>query len=178
MRSMILSIPLSMLVLTACGTGGGGSAMDDEPGVDAGVCSLPDAGVGTVCATDGDCTCGTMCSGLRCVAPAACDEALLSWDGPVSNTDQTCLTDIGGYRLYWGTTQGGPYPHMLDLGMPCNDGPPTPCGTAGAMPPMPKCSYRLADLPNGPVYFVMTTYNASGVESAPTGEVSKVVTCP
>lgn len=173
MRPLLLSV----LVLTACGgTDAGDNPADPE--VDADVCAMPGAGVGAACATGADCACGTICSGLECVAPAACDEALLSWDGAVANTDGSCLTDIGGYRIYWGTTMGGPYPNMLDLGLPCNEGPPTACGSAGAMPSLPKCSYRMADLPSGTVYFVMTTYNTANAESAPTGEVSKVITCP
>jgi hypothetical protein len=176
MRSLVMSL----LVLVACGgsDGGDNAASPDAGGPDADACSLPNAGVGETCAMDTDCTCDTTCSGLRCVAPAACDEAQLSWDGAVSNTDGTCLTDLGGYKLYWSTTSGGPYDNVIDVGEPCNDGPTISCGSSGDMTPQPKCSYRLTDLPNGTVYIVMSTYTTGGLESAQTGEVSKVISCP
>ena len=30
----------------------------------------------------------------------------LSWDAPTTNTDGTPLTDLAGYRVYWGTING------------------------------------------------------------------------
>ena len=146
---------------------------DAGAAIDADGCAAPPA-----CQADPECPCDQVCSARRCVAPAACDEALLSWDGAYSNTDGTCLTDLAGYRLYWGTTPGGPYPNLVEVGLPCVDGDVVACGMPGEMTTQQVCSYRLTGLADGTTYFVMTTVNQAGLESAPTGEVSKTVACP
>ena len=52
------------------------------------------------------------------------------------------------------------------------------CGEDGSTAPMRECTALLDSLPEGTIYFVMTTYNTEGVESDPSGEASKVVDCP
>ncbi|HVK84167.1 MAG TPA: hypothetical protein VM513_08665 [Kofleriaceae bacterium] len=170
-------------VLTMVVAGCGAESSSDNPDAgdtpDGDVCSMPDAGVGETCATSDDCTCGTTCSGLRCVAPAACNEALLSWDGPVANTDGSCLTDLGGFKVRWGTTMGGPYDNEADvMASSCAMGEAMACGDAGETVTQLKCSYRLTDLPNGTVYITVASYSTTGVESVPTGEASKMIACP
>ena len=39
----------------------------------------------------------------------------LAWDPPTNNVDGTPLTDIAGYKAYWGTSSRV-YPHVLDVG--------------------------------------------------------------
>jgi len=139
--------------------------------------------LGDTCATNADCDpCdGNVCSGLRCTPPAACDEALLSWDGPVANTDGTCLTDLGGFKVRWGATMGGPYEHEVDVGLDgCAAGEDMTCGLDGAMSTATqlKCSYRITGLENGTTYITVTSYNTAGVESTPSGEAAKTVACP
>jgi hypothetical protein len=80
----------------------------------------------------------------------------LSWTAPTIRSDGTPLTlsDIDGYRIYYGTTPGN-YPGILDI----SDGTVT--------------SAALNNLPVGDYYVVMTTYDRNGLESSQSGMVSK-----
>ena len=128
------------------------------------------------CTKDEECPCGTVCAGLRCVPRAKCDEALLSWDGPTANADGTCVADVTGYLLNYGRTSGGPY-EVVDAGNPCAPGPAVACGDAGATVPQPKCAFRVGPLDGGTWYFAVAAFTANQ-QSAPSGEVSKTITCP
>lgn len=167
--------------------GGGDPSKNDgaASGGDGGVladgaiaCSDPNA-LGKACEPDAaPCPCGLSCSGARCTTPAACNEALLSWTGPTQNTDGTCLRDLAGFVIYSALdASGGPYPNVVDAGLPCVQTGMGACGDAEAVPQL-QCSYRLKPLANGTWYFVVTSYSDAGVESVPTGEVSKNIACP
>ena len=43
--------------------------------------------------------------------------ATLSWAAPTKNEDGTALTDLAGYKLYWGTTPGS-YPNSVTINNP------------------------------------------------------------
>ena len=81
----------------------------------------------------------------------------LSWTLPTQNTDGTAYTDPGGLRLYYGTTPGGPYPIQVSIGDPT------------------VTTYQYDNLAPGTYYFVATAYNSSNVESAFSGEATKVI---
>ncbi len=73
---------------------------------------------------------------------------------PTTNTDGSPLTDLAGYRLYWGTASAA-YADNLDLGMAsCQD-------VAGTW----TCTYALGGLGAGTYFFSVTVYNAGGYES-------------
>ena len=74
--------------------------------------------------------------------------AAVNWVAPVARADGSplSLADIGGYRVYYGTTEGD-YPNRIDV----TDG--TAVGTV------------LTDLPPGTYYFVVTTQDTAGRES-------------
>ena len=74
--------------------------------------------------------------------------ATVNWVAPVARADGSplSLADIGGYRVYYGTTEGD-YPNRIDV----TDG--TAVGTV------------LTDLPPGTYYFVVTTQDTAGRES-------------
>ncbi len=76
----------------------------------------------------------------------------LNWTAPTTNTDGTPLTDLSGYKLYYGTSAGN-YTNSITLGN--------------------VITYTLNNLANGTYYFVATAYTAAGSESAPSNEVSK-----
>jgi hypothetical protein len=82
-------------------------------------------------------------------------KAKLSWNRPTANTDGTRLTDLAGYKIYYGTSPGC-YSEMIDVG---------------------KATKRtIADLTDGlTYYFVATAYNKSGYESGFSNEVSKTI---
>ncbi|HEX7034414.1 MAG TPA: fibronectin type III domain-containing protein [Pseudomonadales bacterium] len=79
----------------------------------------------------------------------------MSWQAPTHNTDGTPLTDLAGYRIYYGLT-GRNYTDQL------------PVSAASAT------SYSLS-LPSGDYYFAMTAADADGVESDYSNEVVRTV---
>jgi hypothetical protein len=80
--------------------------------------------------------------------PASAGVMTLAWN---PNTEP----DIAGYRLRYGTTPGS-HPTVVDVGN--------------------RTSWQISRLADGQrYYFVVTAYNTSGLESAPSGEVSATV---
>jgi len=82
--------------------------------------------------------------------------ATLSWLPPTENTDNSPLTDLSGFRIYYGTVSGR-YSKSIDI------------------PSAGVTSYVVDNLGPGTWYFVVTAYNSLGIESAPSDEVSKVI---
>ena len=80
----------------------------------------------------------------------------LTWTAPTKNEDGTDLTDLDGYKLYWGTTPGV-YPNSVTID---NETVTT---------------YVVDDLAPGTYMFVATSFNTSGVESRYSGMATKVV---
>lgn len=72
--------------------------------------------------------------------------ATLSWEPPTENTDGTPLTDLAGYKIYYGTSPGV-YSNTVQID--------TPGLTA----------YVVDNLVPATYYFVATAFNAAGVES-------------
>jgi hypothetical protein len=76
---------------------------------------------------------------------------------PTVRTDGTALTNVAGFRVYYGTTQGS-YPTMIAIASPST------------------MTYTVTGLTTGNTYyFVTTTYDSNGVESAYTNPVSKSI---
>jgi hypothetical protein len=82
--------------------------------------------------------------------------ATLTWNPPTTNTDGSPLTNLAGYKVYWGTSQGN-YPNSTTLANP---------GLA---------TYVVGNLAPATYFFVVTAYNAAGVESTFSGVASKVI---
>jgi hypothetical protein len=82
--------------------------------------------------------------------------ASLSWRAPTSNTDGTPLSDLAGFRVYYGS---GPRSYSQTLTVP------SPSVT----------SVLVESLPAGTWYFAVKAYTASGVESDYSAEASKFV---
>ncbi|MES0328619.1 MAG: fibronectin type III domain-containing protein, partial [Gammaproteobacteria bacterium] len=82
----------------------------------------------------------------------------LSWVAPSEREDNTpiSLSEIAGYRIYYGTTQGQ-YTNSVDI----NDGIAE--------------GYTFTALPAATYFFVVTTYDSEGRESQYSAEVTKVV---
>lgn len=72
----------------------------------------------------------------------------VNWIAPVARADDTplSLSEIGGYRIYYGTTAGD-YPNQLDI----QDG---------------TALQATLTIPSGVYYYVITTYDVDGRESA------------
>ena len=80
----------------------------------------------------------------------------LSWTAPTQNEDGTQLTDLAGYKLYWGTTPGT-YPSSVTIDNPT------------------VTTYLVESLVPDTYVFVATSFNTSGVESRYSGTATKVV---
>jgi hypothetical protein len=70
----------------------------------------------------------------------------LSWTAPTQNDDGSALTDLAGYRIYWGTTAGS-YPNSATITNP---------GIT---------SFVVSNLAPGTYEFVATAFNTAGIES-------------
>lgn len=71
----------------------------------------------------------------------------LNWTPPTQNTDGTSLTDLAGYKIYWGTSAGN-YPNSVTI------------NNASIS------TYVVENLVPGTYEFVATSFNAAGVESS------------
>lgn len=90
------------------------------------------------------------------VVPQGNGSALVSWTPPTQNTDGSALTNLAGYRIYYGISSGS-YSEAVTVNGP---------GIT---------SLLVENLGVADWYFVMTAYNASGIESAASNEVSKFI---
>ena len=82
--------------------------------------------------------------------------ALLSWVPPTENTDGSTLTDLAGYKVYYGTSSG-------------SYGAPITINDPGLS------SYMVENLGISDWFFVMTSFNSSGIESSFSTEISKTI---
>jgi outer membrane lipoprotein-sorting protein len=81
--------------------------------------------------------------------------ATLSWDAPTTNADGTPLTDLAGYRIYYGTSSGN-YSQNINVGN--------------------VTTYTVDNLTEGATYyFTATAYDAAGNESEYSNEDSKTI---
>ena len=78
----------------------------------------------------------------------------LSWTPPVENEDGTTLTDLAGYYIYYGDT-AGLYPNSIRINNPSIS------------------TYVVDNLTPNTYYFVATSFNSMGVESAYSNEATK-----
>ena len=82
--------------------------------------------------------------------------ATLSWAAPSVNSDGSPLTDLAGYRIYYGNVQGQ-YNHQLEI------------ADAGVMTAV------VDNLSQGAWYFAATSLNSEGLESKLSNEVQKLI---
>ena len=101
---------------------------------------------------------GTFVFGMMtvlCSMPAAAGTATLTWQQPTINEDGTPLTDLAGYKIYYGTSSGV-YTNTIDVGN--------------------VLTYQIQSLADGVTYyFNVTAYNTGLLESAYATEVSKTI---
>ena len=80
----------------------------------------------------------------------------LSWQPPTENTNGTSISNLSGYRIYYGESPGN-YTTSIQVANPG------------------LTTYVVENLPPGQYYFSMTSYTSSGAESGFTAEVSTIV---
>jgi len=105
--------------------------------------------------SDGQATTSLAAFGVTVVAVAT-GSATLSWTPPTRNTDGSALTNLAGYRIYWGRSQGS-YTSSATL------------NSAGLT------SYVIDQLTPGTWYFVATALNSQGVESSFSNAANKTI---
>ncbi len=93
---------------------------------------------------------------LDIAAESSIGSATLSWQAPTLNENGTALTNLAGYKIYFGEASGN-YPNTIEIDNPS------------------VTTYVVDGLAAGTYYFVATAYNTDGVESAFSGEAVKVV---
>jgi Fibronectin type III domain len=82
--------------------------------------------------------------------------ATLSWDAPTTNTNGTALTNLAGYRIYYGSS-----PKELSQSVTIN--------TTGTQ------TYVIDDLAPGTWYFAVMALTSAGAESALSNVVDKTI---
>ncbi|HEV2268372.1 MAG TPA: fibronectin type III domain-containing protein [Steroidobacteraceae bacterium] len=81
----------------------------------------------------------------------------VSWSAPTANTDGSALTDLAGYRVYYGTSPGT-------------------LGTSVDVPSAGAVQYLVRGLQTGTWYFAVAAYTNTGLESTHSSVVSKTIT--
>ncbi len=83
------------------------------------------------------------------VGPAS---TTLSWSAPTQNEDGSTLTDLAGYKIFYGRTSGE-YTNVIEIDNPS------------------VTTYVVENLAPATYYFAAKSFNSSGTESAFSGEV-------
>jgi hypothetical protein len=82
--------------------------------------------------------------------------ATLAWVAPSKNTDGSALTNLAGYRIYYGT-RADSLTEVIDV------------------PTIGATDYVIGNLISGTYYFSIRTYTSAGTESAPSKIVSDTI---
>ena len=97
---------------------------------------------------------------------------ILGWKPPTTDVSGTILTNLAGYKIYWGTSSRN---YTNSVNVPICNGCPSPIGTEDEY----HCLAQFQ--PGVTYYFAATAYNTSGAESGYSNEVSRTMppaTCP
>ena len=82
--------------------------------------------------------------------------ATLSWNPPVQRTDGTPLTDLAGYKIFYGR-MSGIYDYQIDINNPTIS------------------TYLVENLVSGNWYFALAAYDSQGIESDRSNEVLRPI---
>ena len=108
-----------------------------------------------IAVTDGKASAALPAFGVT-VQATANGSATLTWLPPTENTDGSALTNLAGYKVYWGSSQGN-YPNSTTL------------NNAGLT------SYVVENLVPGIYFFAVTAVNATGAESQQSNSATKTI---
>ena len=108
-----------------------------------------------ITASDGRASTSLPAFGVTVSAVSSSGTANLSWVAPTQNTDGSQLTNLAGYRIYYGTSSSS-LSYATQVGANSN-------------------SYAYGNLPSGTHYFSVTAYNSAGQESARSAVGSKTI---
>lgn len=107
--------------------------------------------------------------------PSTVNGVTVTWQDPTRNTDNSCLDELEGYTLHYGTTSGT-YEQSIELLASAGDVSCTQTGyddvcSASVM----TCTYVTEQLPSDTWYFAIQTYDTQGSLSGFSNEVIKVI---
>jgi hypothetical protein len=108
----------------------------------------------TISVSDGSASASLAAFNIQVVATAT-GSATLSWTPPTQNTDGSALSNLAGYKVYWGTSQGN-YSNSVNI-------------DAGLS------RYVVEQLTPATWYFTVTALNATGVESGFSNVTTKTI---
>ena len=92
------------------------------------------------------------------------NSAILTWNAPETNGDGTPLTDLAGYKIYYGKSPGN-YSEAIVL--------PLESASCQKNGNMTTCNFTITGFSSGRYYFALTAYNSDGFESSLSNEASK-----
>jgi len=134
------------------------ASFDTNTGTLSGLPTLGDIGVFTdvtISVSDGRATSSLSAYSIT-VTQVDLGSATLSWTAPTQNEDGSALTDLRGYKIYYGTEPGS-YPTSVRVDSP---------GIT---------TYVVENLTPATYYFVSTAFNSNDIESSFSNEAVKVV---
>lgn len=99
---------------------------------------------------------GKTCSVADSSSPPVVGSARLSWSAPTTNVDGTPLTDLAGYRIYYGRSSGS-YSSSITISNPA------------------ATTYTIQGLTAGTYYAVVRAFDSSNNEGPSTVELSKTI---
>ncbi|TMH09443.1 MAG: fibronectin type III domain-containing protein [Betaproteobacteria bacterium] len=137
--SMILGL-MAALLLCACGGGNGGAGATDA----------------TETAQSKGGTRGAPTSTTTTTTVTGSATATLAWSAPQTNADGSAMTQLAGFRIYYGTAHGD-YSRMISV------------DSASTL------SYTIQNLAPGTYYMVVAAVDVNNNESLPSPEASKTV---
>ena len=104
--------------------------------------------------------------------PTGSSQVALDWESPTTNVDQTCLTNLSGYVVSYGTSPGTyTYQETIPVSsLTCtNTSTVTACGT------VQTCAHTVVGLSQGQWYFSAAAYNADLVTSPTSNEATVTI---
>lgn len=96
----------------------------------------------------------------------------LSWESPMTNTDGSCISDMAGYRVFYGNSSGN---YLYQKTVPVETLSCTATGAATSCGSVETCTYSVDSLSQGQWYFAVSSYGSSGTNSALSNEASDAI---
>ena len=109
----------------------------------------------TISVSDGTASAALAAFNIQVVATAL-GSTTLSWTPPTQNTDGSPLTNLAGYKVYWGTSQDK-------------------LSNSVTIPNPGLATYVVNHLTPAQWYFVVTAYSSTGMESGYSNTVAKTI---
>ena len=102
-------------------------------------------------------------------------QATFAWIAPNQREDQSCLTNLAAYALLYGEESGN-YTHRTEVPLASTNCTDTPDENACGV--IQECSVTIVGLTPQLWYFALIAIDGDGIESPPSNEVSKDLSCP